>query len=141
MNAKRLLSSQDFQHVPDGCEVRTCGIVTLRQQPDTAKGTIFVSLEDEHGAMQVIVWRHVRNAQCQVLFQFRLLTVRGGTAARRYGVQPHREQVGGPRVVDRTPRHHKSGLPMNAMQASLFDTDPVEVCILGLVYQREFRIC
>lgn len=31
------------------------GIVTLRQLPETAKGTIFVSLEDEHGSTQVIV--------------------------------------------------------------------------------------
>jgi len=34
---------------------RSAGIVTLRQLPETAKGTIFVSLEDEHGSTQVIV--------------------------------------------------------------------------------------
>ena len=33
--------------MPNGRQVRACGIVTLRQQPDTANGTIFVSLEDE----------------------------------------------------------------------------------------------
>jgi error-prone DNA polymerase len=37
--------------------VRYCGIVTLRQQPDTANGTIFVSLEDETGVVQVICWK------------------------------------------------------------------------------------
>ena len=75
--AKRLLSSQELRRVPDGREVRTCGIVTPRQQPDTANRTIFVSLEDEHGAVQVIVWRYVREAQRQVLLNARLLAVKG----------------------------------------------------------------
>ncbi|PNG07850.1 MULTISPECIES: error-prone DNA polymerase [unclassified Variovorax] len=77
LTAKRLLSSQELRRAPNGREVRTCGIVTLRQQPDTANGTIFVSLEDEHGAVQVIVWRHVREAQRQVLLNARLLAVKG----------------------------------------------------------------
>ena len=37
LQAKRLLSSKDLQRVPDGREVRACGIVTLRQQPDTQR--------------------------------------------------------------------------------------------------------
>lgn len=38
MAAKKLLSSRDMRHVPDGLVIRTAGIVTLRQQPSTAKG-------------------------------------------------------------------------------------------------------
>ena len=60
MAAKKLMSSRELQRVPNGRVVRTAGIVTLRQQPATAKGTIFVSLEDEFGSVQVIVWRSVR---------------------------------------------------------------------------------
>lgn len=41
--------------------------MTLRQQPETVKGTIFVWLECEDGTTQVIVWRHVQEAQRQVL--------------------------------------------------------------------------
>jgi error-prone DNA polymerase len=41
---------------------RACGIVTGRQKPQTAKGTLFVTLEDETGNVQVIVWpRSTRN--------------------------------------------------------------------------------
>ena len=54
-----------------------CGIVTLRQQPDTAGGTIFVSLEDETGVVQVIVWRSLREAQRRELLESRLLAVHG----------------------------------------------------------------
>ncbi len=73
----KLKTSKDLRRIPDGRVVRTAGIVTLRQQPGTANGTIFVSLEDEHGATQVIVWRAVRDAQRQVLLGARLLAVEG----------------------------------------------------------------
>ncbi|WP_046060677.1 error-prone DNA polymerase [Paracidovorax citrulli] len=73
----KLKTSEELRRMPHGRLVRTAGIVTLRQQPETAKGTIFVSLEDEHGATQVIVWRGVREAQRQVLLESRLLAVKG----------------------------------------------------------------
>ena len=34
--------------------------MTVRQQPQTTQGTIFVTLEDETGPVNVIVWKHVR---------------------------------------------------------------------------------
>ena len=73
----RLLTSAELRDTPDGQQVRTVGIVTVRQQPETAKGTIFMSLEDEHGSTQVVVWKRVREAQRQVLLGSRLLAVRG----------------------------------------------------------------
>lgn len=73
----KLKTSQQLRRVPDGRRVRTAGIVTLRQQPPTAKGTIFVTLEDEHGVTQVIVWRDVRETQREVLLGSRLLAVEG----------------------------------------------------------------
>jgi len=73
----KLKTSADLRRVRDGTLVRTVGIVTLRQQPETANGVVFVSLEDEHGAIQVIVWEHVRERQRQVLLGSRLLAVQG----------------------------------------------------------------
>ncbi|GAA4420013.1 error-prone DNA polymerase [Acidovorax lacteus] len=73
----RLLTSAELRQLPDGARVRTVGIVTVRQRPETAKGTMFVSLEDECGSTQVIVWPHVREAQRAVLLESRLLAVRG----------------------------------------------------------------
>ena len=73
----RLRDSQALQAVADGQWVRTAGIVTVRQQPPTAGGVTFVSLEDEWGSVQVIVWRHVRDAQRSVLNNARLLAVKG----------------------------------------------------------------
>ena len=56
--------------------MRACGIVTVRQRPQTAKGTIFVTLEDETGNVNVIVWKRARAAAREVL-KSRLLAVQG----------------------------------------------------------------
>jgi error-prone DNA polymerase len=77
LKAMRFQSSQDLRDLPDGRLVRACGIVTLRQQPGTAKGVVFVSLEDEHGSVQVIVWKSVREQQRQALMNAKLLGVYG----------------------------------------------------------------
>ena len=73
----RLLTSEQCREVQDGQMVRCCGIVTLRQQPSTANGTIFLTLEDETGVVQVICWSSVRDAQRKELLQSRLLAVYG----------------------------------------------------------------
>lgn len=57
--------------------MNACGIVTLRRQPETAKGTIFISLEDEHGAAQVIAWKSIRDKQRRELLESRLIGVFG----------------------------------------------------------------
>ncbi|OOG58032.1 error-prone DNA polymerase [Polaromonas sp. C04] len=75
--AKRFLSSSELRDLPNGRLVRACGMVTLRQQPETANGTIFVSLEDEGGAIQVIVWKRIREVQRKELLEARLMGVYG----------------------------------------------------------------
>jgi len=74
---RRLQSAQQLHGLPDGCLVRGCGLVTLRQQPATAGGVVFVTLEDETGVVQVICWRSLRERQRSVLLHARLLAVRG----------------------------------------------------------------
>ncbi|MDP2016076.1 error-prone DNA polymerase [Hydrogenophaga sp.] len=74
---RRLMSAEELNDAPNGRLVRHCGIVTLRQQPETASGVVFVSLEDETGVVQVIVWKHLRERQRTVLTQSRLLAVHG----------------------------------------------------------------
>jgi len=56
---------------------RASGLVTHRQQPGTAKGVVFVTLEDETGTVNVIVWPAVAAAQRKQLLAASLLTVYG----------------------------------------------------------------
>ena len=74
---KGLLSARELNELPDGHKVATCGIVTVRQQPQTAKGTIFVTLEDETGPVNVIVWKSLRDTQREEVMRARLLAVHG----------------------------------------------------------------
>jgi len=70
-------NARQLESLRDGASAWACGIVVMRQQPETAKGTIFVTLEDETGSVNVIVWRSVREAQRQALLASRLLAVGG----------------------------------------------------------------
>lgn len=73
----KLLSAEQLQELPHDRRVGACGLVTVRQQPQTANGTIFVTIEDETGPVNVIVWKHVRERQRDALLHSRLLAVRG----------------------------------------------------------------
>jgi DNA polymerase III alpha subunit len=53
----------------------SCGIVTMRQVLETDKGVIFVTLKDEIGSVNFIVWRHIRERQRLALLRSRLLAV------------------------------------------------------------------
>jgi error-prone DNA polymerase len=77
LDERRFATAEELMRTDDGEPVYYCGIVTLRQQPETAKGVVFVSLEDETGNVQVIVWPSVKEDQPRELLQSRLLGVRG----------------------------------------------------------------
>jgi error-prone DNA polymerase len=73
----KLLTAQQLEQLPHNRQVGACGIVTVRQQPQTAHGTIFVTLEDETGPVNVIVWKHVREQQRDAQLHSKLRAVRG----------------------------------------------------------------
>jgi error-prone DNA polymerase len=62
---------------PNGRLARASGLVTHRQRPQTAKGTMFVTLEDDTGTINAIVWPAVVDSQCKPLLAARLLTLFG----------------------------------------------------------------
>lgn len=77
LDRRRLLTASALEQAPDGRFVRYAGIVTVRQQPATANGVLFLSLEDETGNVQVIVWKSLKEKQRAVLLRARLLAVYG----------------------------------------------------------------
>jgi error-prone DNA polymerase len=77
LQERRLQTAQALREAPNGRLVRACGIVTGRQQPETANGVVFVTLEDETGVVQVIVWKALRERQSRALGRSRLLAVHG----------------------------------------------------------------
>jgi len=75
--SKRFLASQDLNQLPHGSRARAAGLVTCRQRPDTASGVVFVTLEDESGCVNVVVWRNLLERQRGELLGARLLGVEG----------------------------------------------------------------
>jgi error-prone DNA polymerase len=73
----KLMTAQQLDQLPHNRRAGACGIVTVRQQPQTANGTIFVTIEDETGPVNVIVWKHVREQQRDALLHSKLMAVRG----------------------------------------------------------------
>jgi len=73
----RLAAAEDVRRLPHGSSVRAAGIVIGRQRPDTASGVVFVTLEDETGCVNVIVWRDLGERQRRELLGARLMAVYG----------------------------------------------------------------
>jgi error-prone DNA polymerase len=77
LRARRLVTAQEVAAAPSGRLTRTAGIVIGRQRPDTASGVVFVTLEDETGTTNVIVWRDLGDRQRREMLGARLLGVYG----------------------------------------------------------------
>ena len=73
----RVETAAALKTYPHGRLARASGLVTHRQRPGTANGTMFVTLEDETGQVNVIVWPKVVDAQRRPLLGATLLTVYG----------------------------------------------------------------
>ncbi|MGZ8269250.1 MAG: error-prone DNA polymerase, partial [Burkholderiales bacterium] len=73
----RLASAEELKAMPNGKAAKTAGIVTCRQRPGTAQGVIFVTLEDETGYTNVVVWNDLVERQRRELLGARLLGVEG----------------------------------------------------------------
>ena len=77
LRAQHMRSAQELSALPNGCLARACGLVTVRQQPGTAKGVVFITLEDETGSVNVVVWRDLKERFRDAVFHARLLAVYG----------------------------------------------------------------
>jgi len=75
--ANRLLPCSALGEAKDGSGIAIAGLVLMRQRPGTAKGVIFVTLEDETGIANLVLWPRLYERQRRVALTSRLLAVRG----------------------------------------------------------------
>jgi error-prone DNA polymerase len=73
----RFATAGQIGELPKGRLVRACGIVTCRQRPGTASGVVFVTLEDETGCVNVVVWKDLSARQRSELLGSSLMGVEG----------------------------------------------------------------
>ena len=72
-----ILKANELHALPHGARAGVAGLVTCRQRPDTASGVIFVTLEDETGCANIVVWASLAGRQRRELLGARLLAVHG----------------------------------------------------------------
>jgi error-prone DNA polymerase len=77
LQAKKILSSGDLRQIEHGQRILIAGIVTCRQRPGTASGVTFITLEDETGYSNIVVWRDLAEKQRRVLLTSSLMCVDG----------------------------------------------------------------
>ena len=74
---KKTLSSRDILSLRSGTKVSVAGMVICRQRPGTASGVVFITMEDEHGFSNLVLWSKVFEEFRQVATTSRLLMVHG----------------------------------------------------------------
>lgn len=70
-------SAKELEDVPDGQMVKVAGLVLVRQRPGTAAGVCFITIEDETGNSNLVVWEKLFEKYRKEILQSRLLMVEG----------------------------------------------------------------
>jgi len=83
--AQGVRTNASICEVPDGGSVDVCGIVLCRQRPGTSKGVVFMTIEDETGVANIVIWERVFEEHRTVGRLSRLVRVRGKVERDRTG--------------------------------------------------------
>ena len=71
------ITARDLATLRNGKPVSIAGLVLIRQRPGSAKGVVFITLEDETGVANLVVWPDVFAKQRKIVMGARLMAVRG----------------------------------------------------------------
>ena len=93
----RFVTSSDLQKTEHGTLVRVAGIVLVRQHPGSANGVTFMTIEDETGSTNIIVWERIAREQRRAMLESRLIEVQG-ELQRQHGIT----HVIAQRLINRT---------------------------------------
>ncbi len=77
LSAEGHVSSRDLPLLGNDSWVKIAGLVLVRQRPGTAKGTLFITLEDEFGSANIIVWPHLFEPNRRTILAARLMRIEG----------------------------------------------------------------
>ena len=115
---ERVMACRDVCHRNDRLSVRCAGVVLVRQRPGSAKGVVFMTLEDETGIANIVVWPKVMEKYRKEVMGARLILVEGY-------IQSSPEEVThlvAQRLVDRS--HDLIGLANDALRKEAMPVGP-----------------
>ncbi|HEX7969833.1 MAG TPA: OB-fold nucleic acid binding domain-containing protein, partial [Stellaceae bacterium] len=114
LDQRRILPNAHLAATPASTRVRVAGLVLVRQQPGTASGVIFMTLEDETGIANLVVWRAVSERFRRIVMGARLVECLG--RVQREGEVIH---VVAERLIDLSPLLQKLGDPAASARPEL----------------------
>src|SRR5690606_29954610 len=77
LNQLHVVPAEKLGAMKNGRLIKVSGLVTVRQRPGTAKGVLFITIEDETGFANLVVWSKIYEKYRKVILQSRLLMVSG----------------------------------------------------------------
>ena len=77
LTRRRILSCADLRTAHEGQWVAVAGVVLVRQRPGSAKGVVFMTIEDETGIANAVIWPKALERYRRVVMASRLIVVRG----------------------------------------------------------------
>jgi error-prone DNA polymerase len=77
LTRQRVAACQDLRKLKDGATVTVAGVVLVRQRPGSAKGVVFMTLEDETGIANAVVWPKTLERYRKAVMGARLILIRG----------------------------------------------------------------
>jgi error-prone DNA polymerase len=75
--AQGFVTAEQLKAVRDGKRLSIAGVVLIRQRPGTSKGVVFITIEDETGVANLVIWPDLFERQRKVVMGARLMAVHG----------------------------------------------------------------
>jgi error-prone DNA polymerase len=75
--AQKFITAEQLKSIRDGKRLSIAGLVLIRQRPGSAKGVVFITIEDETGVANLVVWPDVFEKQRKIVMGARLMAVHG----------------------------------------------------------------
>ena len=75
--AQKFVTADQLKTIRDGKRLSIAGLVLIRQRPGSAKGVVFITIEDETGVANLVVWPDVFEKQRKIVMGARLMAVHG----------------------------------------------------------------
>jgi len=79
LSKRRIIDSASWSAIPNGRTARLAGIIKVRQRPGSANGVMFMTIEDENGPVNVILWQQVVESFRQEVLGAKMVSVYGVT--------------------------------------------------------------
>jgi error-prone DNA polymerase len=75
--AQKFVTAGQLKSIRDGKQLSIAGLVLIRQRPGSAKGVVFITIEDETGVANLVIWPDVFAKQRKIVMGARLMAVQG----------------------------------------------------------------